>query len=42
MEETNLNTREQFAVLIVSTVVGFLASKFAENHATRFIKSRKS
>ena len=43
MEESKLNVKEQFIVLILSTVAGFAASKFTENGATKFLlANRKS
>jgi len=42
MEEIKLNTKEQFIVLIASTVAGFLASKATDTQVTKFLKSRKS
>lgn len=42
MDENGLNTKEQFVVLIVSTIVGFAASKFTENGTTKFLLSRKA
>jgi hypothetical protein len=42
MDEIKLDTKEQFIVLIFSTIAGFAASKFTENNLTKLIKNRKS
>lgn len=41
IENVKLNTKEQFVVLILSTVAGFAASKLTENNVTKFIQARK-
>lgn len=39
--DIKLNVKEQFVVLILSTIAGFAATKFTENGVTKLIKSRK-
>lgn len=40
--EINLNVKEKFVVLILSTVAGFAASQLTERGVTNFIKNRRT
>lgn len=40
--DVNLNVKEKFVVLILSTVAGFAASQLTERGVTNFIKARRS
>jgi hypothetical protein len=42
MDEINLDVKEQFIVLILSTIAGFAASKVTENGITKLIKQKKA